>query len=412
MVQKKYCGIGPVPKGRTRGNMIECAKNNQIRYYGYKKVDAKVMEIARGKREKVKDKNYYIQEISKRRGKLKNLKSRFDLLENDKRLDKEYDKNEYKKLKSEIFKIEKEYDELKKEYEGLDKKTKKKVGVVEKIPEKKVKEVGKKKGGAAEKFKLLRGGKISAKLLKELFEKEDFKDVPPYVLDKDLSTEWVRVLHDPKTNHTIVVHRGSSDWYDALVDAGLAVGYKKNKRFKESKRIQEAAEKKYGTSNMSVVGSSLGATLAEDYGKNASEIITSGKPVTPLDLITGKKPHDTQHDVRTNTDIISFLKVLQPHKNDISVKSIKSSDPLKSHLGKHTMEAVMDKYGEDVEIGEEGVGARVGGQEVDLKKYNVKQLKEFIKINRRVKKLKATEYQITGLRKPELVRLAEKVRDA
>jgi hypothetical protein len=387
MVQKKYCGIKKTPKGKTRGNMKDCAENKQIRYFGYRKVDPKIMDIAKGKKEKVKDKNYYLREIAKRRGKLRNLKSQFNQLNDAKRLGKEYDEEKYKKLNNDIIKIENEYQEFVDEYNKLKEKEK--------------------KGG---KFTVLRGGKISAKLLKELFEKDDFEDVPPYILDKKLSTEWVRVLHDPK-GHTIVVHRGSADWYDMMVDAAMGLGYKGTKRFKESERIQKEAEKKYGTKNMSVIGSSLGGTLAEDFGQNAAEIISSGKPVLPLDLLTKKKVSDKQHDVRTKTDIISFLKPLQKHKNDIVVDSIKPLNPVKSHLGKHTMEAVMDEYGDDIEIGEDGVGAKEGGQETNLKKYNIKQLKEFIKINRRAKKLKASDYKLTGLRKAELVQLAEKVRN-
>lgn len=254
-----------------------------------------------------------------------------------------------------------------------------------------------------------KGGKISAKLLKELFENDKLEDVSNYEIDKSLSTVWVRVYRNPKSDHTIVVHRGSKDLYDAWVDLQLGLGYKDNKRFKESKRIQDAAEKKYGTKNMSVVGSSLGGTLAEDFGKNAGEIITSGKPVTPLDLIVGKKPHTTQHDVRTSTDIISFLKPFQKHDNDIVVKSIDPTDPLKSHLGKHTMKAVMDKHGDDIEIGEEDIGIlekkSEGGSNPNFKKMKVEELKKYIKANRKAKKLKAKDYKLTGKKKSELIKM-------
>jgi hypothetical protein len=269
---------------------------------------------------------------------------------------------------------------------------------------KRAKELNKKKGKGV----VIKGGKISAKLLKVLFEKDDFEDVGLYKMDKDLSTKWVRVLHNPQINHTIVVHRGSDDLYDAWIDAQLAIGYKNNKRFKESKKIQEAAEKKYGTDHMSVIGSSLGGTLAEDFGKNASEIITSGKPVTPLDLLIGKKPHETQHDVRTHTDIISFLKPFQKHENDILVKSVDPKNPVKSHLGKHTMDAVMDKYGEDVEIGEEGVGdvKEGSGSIPNFKKMKVVELRNFIKQNRKAKKLKASAFKVSGKKKCHLVAMA------
>jgi len=41
-----FCGVGKVPKGKTRGNMKECAEIGQIRYYGLKKVDSRIIENA------------------------------------------------------------------------------------------------------------------------------------------------------------------------------------------------------------------------------------------------------------------------------------------------------------------------------------------------------------------------------
>lgn len=39
-----YCGKGPVPKGKTRGSAEYCLRNNQVRYYGVKKIDAKMLK--------------------------------------------------------------------------------------------------------------------------------------------------------------------------------------------------------------------------------------------------------------------------------------------------------------------------------------------------------------------------------
>ena len=41
---KPYCGINEVPKGKHRGNEIECIKQNQIRNYGLNKVDKKLLD--------------------------------------------------------------------------------------------------------------------------------------------------------------------------------------------------------------------------------------------------------------------------------------------------------------------------------------------------------------------------------
>ena len=49
-----FCGIGKVPAKSRLGSMKECAEKKQIRYYGVKKVDPKILEIALGTK---KDKN-------------------------------------------------------------------------------------------------------------------------------------------------------------------------------------------------------------------------------------------------------------------------------------------------------------------------------------------------------------------
>jgi len=41
-----FCGVGDVPKGKKRGSMKECAEQGQVRYYGLKKIDIKLVENA------------------------------------------------------------------------------------------------------------------------------------------------------------------------------------------------------------------------------------------------------------------------------------------------------------------------------------------------------------------------------
>jgi hypothetical protein len=47
MSENPYCGIGPVPKNRTRGSMLECAMTKQVRFYGLHTVDKKTLQQAR-----------------------------------------------------------------------------------------------------------------------------------------------------------------------------------------------------------------------------------------------------------------------------------------------------------------------------------------------------------------------------
>lgn len=41
---KFFCGYGPVPRGKERGTPEQCVAANQIRYYGFVKIDPRLME--------------------------------------------------------------------------------------------------------------------------------------------------------------------------------------------------------------------------------------------------------------------------------------------------------------------------------------------------------------------------------
>ena len=43
-----FCGIGQIPKGKKRGSMKDCAELGQIRYYGLKKIDQRLVDNALG----------------------------------------------------------------------------------------------------------------------------------------------------------------------------------------------------------------------------------------------------------------------------------------------------------------------------------------------------------------------------
>jgi len=149
-----------------------------------------------------------------------------------------------------------------------------------------------------------------------------------YIVDKELSGRRVQVYHNPNTNQSVTVHRGTQGFKDVLTDAQLALGLKTNKRWKHAEKVQRQAESKYGTENMSTIGHSLGAAIAEKVGKKGKETITYNKPTTPWDL--NKKVNHKQTDIRTSRDLVSILKPFRKGTNDVTIKS-KSFNPLKEH---------------------------------------------------------------------------------
>lgn len=106
MTRKKYCGVGKVPSGADRGSMKDCADMGQIRYYGTKKVDSKIVQyMLTGRKTKQGTKSA----LEKRRAKLYIEKARYSsrLKTLGKKLQAEDDKDAKKKLQKEIAEVEK-----------------------------------------------------------------------------------------------------------------------------------------------------------------------------------------------------------------------------------------------------------------------------------------------------------------
>jgi hypothetical protein len=173
-----------------------------------------------------------------------------------------------------------------------------------------------------------KGGKIAVKHLNQLLN-ESYKNknktsdrIDNYELDKDLSTDKTKIYKDTQTGDIKMVNRGTSDIKDVITDAGLLFGYK-NKRYNEGRQILQQIKQKYPDKSIDVIGHSLGASVAEDIGKDPQikNIITLNKPTTPLDLFKKSKINDKQYDIRTKKDLVSMLQPIQKDENDIIIPS-------------------------------------------------------------------------------------------
>ena len=231
------------------------------------------------------------------------------------------------------------------------------------------------------------GGSLKVSDIKKFIE--DSKNESPiafdnWVLDYDLSTHYVKVYTNKNSNQVVIMHRGTNDFYDVLTDVGLAVNHKKGYRFDSSKQIQQLAEEKYGPENISVLGYSLGGLLAEMYaGPDVKEIITFNKALVPYDLNRDLPPN--QYDIRTKNNLVSILKNVKKHKNDVIISS-ESYSPLTEHKA-DTLDRIPGN-------------TLVGNGIETYKKYNIKDLKLLVKKNANEKDLKVN---ITGLKKMELI---------
>ena len=116
-----FCGIGKVPKGKKLGSMKECVEHGQVRYYGLKKVDERLIESMskkgskKGSKAGTDDVKTKIQKLTIElvtiRGKIKNIEKKIVKEKDDKKkkqLEKEIKTQieKSKKLRSDIDKLE------------------------------------------------------------------------------------------------------------------------------------------------------------------------------------------------------------------------------------------------------------------------------------------------------------------
>lgn len=197
------------------------------------------------------------------------------------------------------------------------------------------------------------GGKMKVntlhKMLNNSYEKKhkQHNHLDGYTLDKHLSGDRAQVYYNHDTNHLVVAHRGTKGIHDVITDMKLMLGMKNNKRFKHGKKITDDAIKKYDTDNISVIGHSLGHSLAKEANKkHNAELITLNGATTPLDMFNKQK--DNEYMIRTANDPVSYLHSLNPYRNKQNTITInsKSYNPLREH----TVDT-LDRLDEDEEIG-------------------------------------------------------------
>lgn len=259
------------------------------------------------------------------------------------------------------------------------------------------------------------GARLHASLLKEL-NKESGKESGwnltsfGYTNIRKFSSPRFQVYVKPPSANdvgTVISYvRGTKTKTDVIVDVGLALNYRGD-RFKNAEKAQKKVVKEYGSSppkyRLFIVGSSLGGSIAEWLGKkpelskgfSSFDVITIGKPVTPVQLMTGDAPGPSQTDVRQEYDPVSFLKPLQKHDNDVMLESEHGIlSPLKNHIG----ESVMSHH----EIKDQMIGT--------ARKLPVKDLRRVVIMLRKGAPLRVKEgggLNITGLKKKDVLDRAE-----
>ena len=108
-------------------------------------------------------------------------------------------------------------------------------------------------------------------------------DKQNYKMDNDLSNIEEKVYYNNKTKDVLIGYRGSvnfrNDWLGT--DVKLLTGNIKNsERYKRSVDVYEKAKQKYHTDKVTLVGDSLGGSLASVVGSDKDKILTHNKGVS------------------------------------------------------------------------------------------------------------------------------------
>lgn len=82
-----YCGVGQIPKGKRLGSMKECAELKQIRYYGIKKIDSRLLDIVRSSKKK-ESRSSLLKKLVSYRAKIKVLTKKISETNDKKEKDK------------------------------------------------------------------------------------------------------------------------------------------------------------------------------------------------------------------------------------------------------------------------------------------------------------------------------------
>ena len=106
---KIFCGItDPIPKDFRLGSMKECLDKGQVRYYGLKKIDSKVLDSINHKKETEIELQIKVAGL---RGKLTKLKR--DLDKTDSIPEKNKIKEEYEQLRKELLNTSEKINKIK-----------------------------------------------------------------------------------------------------------------------------------------------------------------------------------------------------------------------------------------------------------------------------------------------------------
>ena len=110
--KKIYCGAGDIPSGHRRGTMQECIEKNQIRYYGVKKIDSRILSKLRTARDVASERDKIVLKMKGYKHRIMALRKEF--------LDKKTTRETKVKLKPKILELNVHYKKYLAKFKKID----------------------------------------------------------------------------------------------------------------------------------------------------------------------------------------------------------------------------------------------------------------------------------------------------
>ena len=152
-----------------------------------------------------------------------------------------------------------------------------------------------------------------------------------YNFDENLSNHNQQIYFNPTNKKMIFNVTGTHNFRDVGTDLYLAAGkLKDTNRYKEADKKFKEAKLKYHPSNTSVVGNSLGGTIAGYIGGRDDKIITHNKGAT-----IGQKMRPNETHYRVQNDLVSLLNANSKH-----TKTVKNTNWLKDPYNSHLVDTI------------------------------------------------------------------------
>lgn len=177
------------------------------------------------------------------------------------------------------------------------------------------------------------------KALKNSYSKEKAKRLGGYLLDEELSSHNQQVYYHPKKKKVLYTVTGTHNMKDAGTDVALAFGkLKDTDRYKEADRTYKQAKQKYGVDKATVMGHSLGGTIA-GYIANPEndEVITLDKGAT-----FGQRVRSEERAYRKSGDYVSLLNKHDPNMRTFTNKKERYTNWFSKAIDDHKVDRIKE----------------------------------------------------------------------